>query len=650
MSGTVSGISDEGWQAFRRHAWQEAYEHLKAADDGRLKPEDLEALAASAWWIGRMGECIDARQRAYAAFSAAGRPADAARMALSLANDHSHRLERAMASGWMRRAERLLRDLPESNAHALLRRARVASALERGDLDAALQEADGVLDIGLRLADGDLQALGLHDRGRVLIARGDVEEGLALLDEAMVSAVSGELSPFPTAVIYCNVIIACQDLADYRRAGEYTEAAKRWCERQAIAGFPGMCRVRRAEVVRLRGAWAEAELEARKACVELQEFYLDYAGEGFYQVGEIRLRLGDVAGADDAFRQAHQMGRTPQPGLALLRLAEGDTTGAAALIEDALGEPSLTPLARARLLPAAVEIAIANEDTGRSARHVQELEGIAGGYGTPMLRAAALTARGACEVQSGEHVSALSTLRRALRLWQEVDAPYEAARTRLLLGTALTGRGDKEGARLELEAAKAAFDALGAVPDARRAAGQLGDAALDRIPAVRSEVRTFLFTDIVRSTPLVEAVGDDAWHALSRWHDETLRALFAAHGGQEVDHAGDGFFVVFGDPRPALDCAVAIQRTLEAHRRQHGFAPQVRIGIHTAKASGNAGRYRGRAVHTAARVAALAEGAEILASMGTLEAVGTRHRAAEEREVRLKGLSQPVVVASVDWR
>ncbi|MDQ4109225.1 MAG: adenylate/guanylate cyclase domain-containing protein, partial [Actinomycetota bacterium] len=236
--------------------------------------------------------------------------------------------------------------------------------------------------------------------------------------------------------------------------------------------------------------------------------------------------------------------------------------------------------------------------------------------------------------------------REARRLWREIDAPFEAATDSMLLAEALIAQGDGEGAKLELEGARKTFDRLGAMPDSRRAAALLAGAT--RAPAAR-EIRTFMFTDIVGSTALVEAIGDEAWHDLIHWHDEALRRCFVENAGEEVDHAGDGFFVAFPDAGVAIRCATAIQRKLAEHRRDHGFAPRVRIGLHAAEASRVGQDYEGAGVHAAARIGALADGGEIIASVETLEGIGDV-RVGEPREVELKGFAKPVQVVSVDWR
>jgi class 3 adenylate cyclase len=236
----------------------------------------------------------------------------------------------------------------------------------------------------------------------------------------------------------------------------------------------------------------------------------------------------------------------------------------------------------------------------------------------------------------------------AVAEWQAVSAPYEVARVRTLLGRAIAARGDHEGAKLELQAARSAFLKLGARPDLELV-DQLLSAGPEPVAPVHDQ-KAFLFSDIVKSTNLVEAIGDDAWVDLLRWHDETLRALFAQHRGEEVDHAGDGFFVAFDGPDAALSCAIAVQRSLAEHRRTHGFAPAVRIGVHSAPTTRSGKRFTGRAVHEAARISALAEGGEIVASARTAAALKSPISLVAKREVRLKGIAEPFEVVTVDWR
>ena len=645
---TPQSTVDRARAAATANRWPLAMELFTAAEaEAPLAASDLSSLGEAAWWTGQLGAAISARERAYSAHLAAGDPHRAAAAALAVANDHVHRLESALASGWVRRASRLLERLPESREHALLERALLNASMSRGDFDDALMRAERVIAIGERLNDADIQGLGLHDKGRILVGAGQVEDGMQLLEEAVVAAVSGELSALPTAIVYCNATVTCEDVADYRRAGEFADAAKRWCARQEISGFPGMCRVRRAEITRLRGDWDEAEREARTACAELQEFSLEYAGEGYYQIGEIRMRLGDVSGAEEAFRESHRLGRSPQPGLAQLRLGEGRIEAAETLIQEALAEPEITPLHRARLLPAAVEIEVAARNLPRAEEAADEMERIAETYGTEALRGAAAFARGVLSLRSGIVATAIDALRAAERQWKSIGAPYETARARMWLADALALGGNSEGARFEAEAARNAFARLKAGPDLGRTEQLLGQFGTgDDAPARGQVSRTLMFTDIVRSTDLIEAIGDEAWESLRAWHDGTIRALARAGGGEEVDHAGDGFFFAFAEPRAAIDCALAIRNTMHRHRRQQGFAPSLRIGIHTAKATRTRSGYGGAAVHVAARIAALAGAEEIVASMDAINAAGGVPHT-NVREEKLKGVRQPMRVASL---
>ena len=277
---------------------------------------------------------------------------------------------------------------------------------------------------------------------------------------------------------------------------------------------------------------------------------------------------------------------------------------------------------------------------------VAELEQIAGTFRTTALDATIAYANGRLHLAEGDASAAIPRLREAIELWHDIGAPYEVARARAALGEAFRADGDEGAARLELDTAKSAFEQLGAMPDARRVGKLLG---VDGTAARAGERvrRTFVFTDIVGSTPLAEALGDDAWQELIRWHDQSLRSIFDRFGGMEVRQTGDGFFVVFNDPVSAVEAAVAVQRTLAEHRRGHGFAPQVRIGLHQAEASVRAMDYAGKGVHEAARIGALAQGGQIVASRGTVQ--GVRFPLSEPRSVQLKGVSEPVEVVSVEW-
>jgi len=638
-----------GRRALEARDWPVAYELLRAAQAaGPLGPEDLEALAKAAWWSGRAAESIEAHERAYAAYIERGDLERAAFVALTLRREHASKLAGSVAQGWLGRAEKLLEDRAESPPHGYLAIAHGELAWNRGELEHALSHIDRAVEIAGRSSDRDLLAWAVMRRGMVLVAMGRMDEGWSLMEEVSAAAVGGELGSYTTGAVFCNVVSMCRDLADFARAREWSDAATRWCERQAIAGFPGVCRVHRAEVMRLIGAWDEAEREVRRASAELADFSPAYAGMAYHELGEVRLRVGDLDGAEEAFARAHELGADPQPGLALLHLARRKTDAAAASIARSLEELTWDRLARARLLPARAEIARAIGDAATARSAAEELDAIAEAFGTPAIRASAAWSHGLAALANGDAREAVAHLRRARQAWREIEAPYEAARAGMALAEAHLLEGDREAAALELRTSRTAFERLGALPDRARAEELL--AATDRHgrPAERSR-RTFLFTDVVGSTALIGAIGDDAWNDLRRWHDEALRACFARHGGEEVDHPGDGFFVAFPDPGTAIACATEIQGRLAEHRRLHGFAPQVRIGVHADEALGARGQYTGMGVHRAARIGALADGGQILASAETVEGLPDV-TVSDLRSVPLKGIAEPVRVVTIDWR
>ncbi len=637
-----------GRDAASRRAWPEAYEAMTAASSaGELEPEDLERFAKAAWWTGRTNDSIAARERAYAGYVERGDVERAAFAALTLRREHAVKLNASAAKGWLARAERLLADRPDSPSIGYLAIAHAELARQRGELDHALEHIERAQEIAAGSDDPDLQAWALMRRGQILISRSELEDGWGLLEEVSVAAVGGELGPYTTGAVFCNVIETSRELADLVRGREWSDAAKRWCERQTISGFPGICRVRRAEIMRLLGSLGEAASEAEMACGELRDFSPFFASEAFHELGEVRLRMGELDEADEAFRQAKGFGADPQPGLALLHLARGQLDAAAASIRRSLDDTTWDKLARARLLPAVAEIGRARGDSGTVAQATEELEAIATEFPTPAIRANAELAHGISALMRGAPGEAVGRLRRAGQLWREIDAPYEAAKTVMALAEALAAEGDADGSRLELETARAAFERLGAELDARTAADALERAARDGGAPVRAE-RTFVFTDIVGSTQLLEAIGDEAWSDLRRWHDEMLRGCVARNGGEEVDHTGDGFFVSFPDAPSAVACAREIQRGLAEHRRSHGFAPQVRIGLHAADATKTEASYTGMGVHTAARIGAVAGAGEIVASASTIDGLDGLE-VSDRRMADLKGIAEPVEVVSIDW-
>jgi len=458
----------EARRALAAHHWQRAFELLSAADDGALGGEDLEGLAEAALWAGRPHESLAARQRAHNAFVDAGDRRRGALAAVVLCLHHAARLQLAVAGGWFQRAQRLLEDEPDCPEEGFLAWAAAMFSIGTGDLDGGLDHARRAYDVGRRFGVADLQAVGLTFQGWVLVRHGQPARGLALMDEGMTWAVAGDLAPLVSALIFCRTIGTCCELGDYRRASEWMEAVADCFARTGIGAFPGDCETHRVGILVGRGAWSQGELEARRACAQIERIELTHVGQALHEIGEIRLRLGDLGGAADAFERAADTGASPQPGLALLQLLRGDVATAAASIEDALADTS-DQLARARLLPAQVQIALAAGavDTARAASG--ELDEVAGAYGSAGLAAAAACARGALLLVNGDARAAARALRDGVRLWQDASAPYEAARARLLLADALRRSEAASRALVELRAARASFESLGARLDADRA-------------------------------------------------------------------------------------------------------------------------------------------------------------------------------------
>src|SRR6202521_5191311 len=573
MNGTIQDALDAGRAAMRRHSWEEARRLFSDADAaGQLDGEGLRQLGKALYWSGDAAACLDAFERAYAASVAAGEKRQAAKGALMLRHHCINAMQDAAAArGWSQRAERLLEGEGECVELGFLWRSQGSMAFAEGKPEEGDQLLRKAIELGSRLGSANLVAMSLTWLGANLAAIGRAHEGFPFLDEACAAAVGGELGPWATGIVYCNSISAYREAGEFAMGGEWTQTAGRWCERESITGWPGVCRVHRAEFMRLRGAWADAESEARRAGSEMERWLPFNAAEAYYEVGEIRLRMGDLEGANKAFRQAHGLGRDPQPGAAMLLARQGETTAALSSLETSIAAHELGLLDEMRALVAEAGIAAELGLLDRAERAAGQVEALAAGQDGPGLRVLALQVRGNVQVASGDP-AAQKTLRQTLRLWQEIDAPYETALVRLLLARALRQSGDEAGALRERQAALGVFERLGDGPDAARAKRWLEEPApgRDSTPAVAQ--RTLFFSDIVGSTQLVEAIGDQSWTELVAWLDGSMRECFRSHGGEEVDHAGDGFFVAFPDSKSALDTYNSIQGDLADHRRKYGFA------------------------------------------------------------------------------
>jgi class 3 adenylate cyclase len=640
-----------GLDAVARRRWSEAYELLSAADaEEILDGAGLDALADAAFALGHHEQARDAHERAYTAHAAEGDASAAASSAIKLGVIFVRRGEIPRVMGWLSSAERQLEDQPESVGHGLVTWMKGMFGVVQGDLAAAEAMADRTIDIGRRLGDLELQTLGLAIRADVRSKQGRLGESGPLFDEVMAVALGPGLSPWASCHVLCRTMIACQETGDFARGLQWVAAAREAYLREGVTPLSGDCRIHHAGLLNWQGEWAEAEEEVAVGCEELPRDVM-HLGMASYEVGEIRLQRGDLAGAQGAFERAHELGRSPQPGLALVRLAQGQGKAAMSMIEAAL-EDEGHPVGRALLLGAQVEIALAGGELELARTAAAEVAGLDDTLSAPLVEALARSTAGAVALAEDDATAACPSLRSAVKLWTQIGAPYRTARARLLLAESYVGRGDRDAAALELRAARTAFERLHAHAYARRAANALRALGPDVASATRGDQRVqraFMFTDIVSSTPLVEALGDEAWTDLLRWHDNALRSEFAAHSGQEVDHTGDGFFVAFDSVDAALQCGESIQRKLVAHRRAQGFAPHVRIGVHLDEATSGDESYRGRGVHVAARVGAQAEAGEVLVSAATLKATGVEFEVGEPRTAQLKGVTEPVKLVPIAW-
>ena len=455
-------------ESLARWAWAEALDGARSMGpaSGSAEADRLDVIAEASWWLGRLDDCIAAREQAYAIYEGLGERVRAGQCAVWLWEHNQIKARPAIANGWIRRARRALADEPDALAfgNLTLREAEVAHG--SGDLERAAELARDALSLGQELGSPDLQAEALQTIGRVLIDTGQVAEGLGHLDEAMLSAAEGRLGPFATGKVYCSMISACEGLGDLRRAAEWTDTTLRWGETHPLAMWPGICRVHHAALLQLRGEWGAAEREARQACDQLDGFHVGNVAAGYVEIGEIRRRLGDLGGAEEAFGRAEELCGRQSAGLALVRLAQRRIDAATAIITRMLAEESWNRLARGKLLPAQVQIAVAADELATASAGVEELASIAAEYASPALSAAALSSRGRLELARGDAGAACATLRDALQRWQQLDVPYEVATVRLLLGQACRECGDEEGATRSLAAAAAIFDRLGVTVDA----------------------------------------------------------------------------------------------------------------------------------------------------------------------------------------
>ncbi|HSI91899.1 MAG TPA: response regulator transcription factor [Jiangellaceae bacterium] len=459
---------EPGRAAFERYAWRDAFELLTAADQvAPLTPPDVERVAVAAYLTGRDEASTDAWERAHHGFLDQRDVTRAVRCAWWLGIILLQRGQHAPGGGWIARAQRLLDDAGlDCVERGYLQIPRGLQALYSGDAESAHAVFREVATVADRFDDADLTALSRLGCGQATVMMGNAQEGVTMLDEAMVAVTTGDVSPISAGIIYCTVIIACRDIFDLRRAHEWTTALDRWCARhQDLRPYRGQCLVHRSEIMQLRGEWTDAMTEIRQACKHLSDPPGDpVLGMARYQQAELFRLRGDYPGAEEAYRQASNWGHPVQPGLALLRVAQGRGADAQAAIRHAVDE-ARGRVARSNLLAAYVEIMLAAGDIDAARGAVKELADIAAAFDSPYLRAVAESAQGATLLADGDAAAAGAALRTAWRRWLELETPYEAARTRVLIGTAYSRLGDADSALLEFAGARQVFEELDAAPD-----------------------------------------------------------------------------------------------------------------------------------------------------------------------------------------
>ncbi len=459
-----------GRAAFIRKAWSDAYAQLTSADQERpLRPQDLATLAMTCYLIGRDSEGGEFLARAHHAFLKLEDAENAALCAFWLGFQLYTSGEEAKGNGWLSRARRVVDDRRlDSVIRGYLLLPVGIGCMRRGDTSGALAAFSEALDVGARFGDRELQTLARQGQGRALVRLGRIAEGIALLDEIMIAATAGEVSPPSVGALYCSVLEACHEVYDLRRAKEWTEALSGWYASQPdLVPFRGHCLVRRAEMMHLNGAWSDALDAASDACKWLSNPPQPAIGEAHYQCAEVHRLRGEWEEAVAAYRRAGETGRSPHPGLALLRLAQGQSELAAAAIRRALDEAREQRL-RSRILGGYIEIMLATNDLDAARAGVGELSEIAARVDAPFLHALTSQWTGALRVAEGDHDSAISALREACVGWQDLAAPYENARVRLLLAQAQRAVGDEDGARMDFDVARKIFAELGAKPDVER--------------------------------------------------------------------------------------------------------------------------------------------------------------------------------------
>ncbi len=455
--------------SYERREWVAAYRALSDLDDDALNASDFEALATTAFLLGRRNDVIQALQRAHQLSLAAGDRPAAVRAAYGLVIVLWQSGEFAVGNGWLGRAAQIIEDIDDDVAErGYVYDAQMMSSVFKGEFGEAFVLAPRITDYGRRFAEPDLVALGLHAEGRLMLYAGSVADGLERMDEALAGVMAGEVGPVTAGRVYCSTIEACQEVSDFGRAGEWTRALTQWCDAQpGLLAYTGQCATHRGQLLRLHGAFADAIQELERAVERYAAFGGDPAvGQAHYEIAETHRLLGELSAAERSYEAAAQHGHPGQPGRALLWLAQDRAEDAAAAVRRLLAERQ-GPVPRAQILSAAVQVLVVSGDVGEAAPLAEELLDLGTQFGCTALRAAGQHAVALTALSSGDGDAALDSAQRSLEHWAQLPAPYEMARSRVVLGRALRLLGDEQSAVSELEAALSELSAVGADLDRR---------------------------------------------------------------------------------------------------------------------------------------------------------------------------------------
>jgi len=586
----AEGELERARRFYAQGAWDEAFaEYARAAAAAPLSGDDGAQLAEAACWSGRYEDLVPLLESAAEAYRRESHNAGAARAALRLATVLLDRRRLALASSYVRQAERLLDGSAElSRERAELERVRGRLRWADGDWEGGLADARRAVELAHELGVRDTEALARSEMGHSLLVLGRFDEAIDALQEAGAIVMAGGLGPYAAGTTLCGLIHAWRACGRLDRAAEWVEASSRWTDETGLAYFPGLCRVHRGELTCLRGDLERAEADLESGTRELHRADSANAGPAFRELGTVRLLRGNLVGAEAAFGRALEFGTDPQPGLARLLAARGETLAARRELERFFSSAGgaernlLDREYRFEALAAYVSLALATGEREAARAAADELAATARATGSEYHRTTADGAAGELALAEGRGADALRLLRESWRGWTSLNTPHAAACAREWLGLALLAEGDRVRARMELEGAAAGFERMGAALDLRRVLARLPalDGSLDQAQRVVTSGR------VLGAEQLRTLLGDEGWTDLTAWLERTLTRCWADHGGTTLSAAEGRFTVAFRDLESGLSCAAYVQRSLREHRARHGFAPPMLVALADASALG----------------------------------------------------------------